>query len=364
VFPDQLPAGYVAMLFEAWPQLEYLDREGRGSENYTLPYIVPERHEETDAGTRAAQHGTRAGCPNAVHNAFTTGRGGSRRVISPLGIVRHDIRMLCVLPIDCPLALSFAEAVSLAFFAGTGVSAVNTGPTGNQRSMLDTRGRLEPLVDVLLRQRLGNGQGGWDFKGCSERTLADEPSYWLRRLLAPVEFKWLSGLRLEAPPALPGSLQSSATGYSAIAIVSRQNGDGAAAAVSRSSGTVQQSVTAPGTNAVVSGGNLPSAQGSSRVRQPSYLEVVESSRLFNLGEDGEASATRYTFCLWCTACDCPSTGCFCKHLVAGRIEFRRSGHNEVWSDALLAPITHGRENTLYRTDGRGRVISPLGIVPH
>jgi hypothetical protein len=79
--------------------------------------------------------------------------------------------------------------------------------------MLDARGNLEPVVDVLLHQRLKN----WGFKGCSERTLADEPSYWLRRLLAPVEFKWHSGLHMEVPAVhvsqnQGGALQSAATG--------------------------------------------------------------------------------------------------------------------------------------------------------
>ena len=66
--------GYNALLFEAWPQLEY-PGHGRSSEDYTLPYIGQERHEETDPCTRADLHGTRAGCENVVHIAFTTGRG-------------------------------------------------------------------------------------------------------------------------------------------------------------------------------------------------------------------------------------------------------------------------------------------------
>ena len=39
------------------------------------------------------------------------------------------------------------------------------------------------------------------------------------------------------------------------------------------------------------------------------------------------------------------------HLVAGRIEFRRGGHDDAWSDLLLAPMTHGRENERYSPDG-------------
>ena len=83
-----------------------------------------------------------------------TGRGANRRVVSPLGTVRRTVRMLCALPLDCPAALNLAEALAVAFFAGSGVASINHGPTGNKRGMLDSRGNLEPLVDVLLRQRI------------------------------------------------------------------------------------------------------------------------------------------------------------------------------------------------------------------
>ncbi len=39
VFSEQLPAGYLAALFETWPQLEHLAGQGRDCEDYTLPYI-------------------------------------------------------------------------------------------------------------------------------------------------------------------------------------------------------------------------------------------------------------------------------------------------------------------------------------
>ena len=362
IFPEQLPAGYLAMLFEAWEQLEHLAKDGRGNENYTLPYIGQERHEETAPGTRAGQCGTRAGCPNAVHISFTTGRGSNRRVVSPLGTVRRDVRMLCVLPIDCPLALNFAEAIALAFFAGSGVPFVNNGPTGNKRGMLDARGNLEAHVDVLLRQRLKD----WGFKGCSERTLADEPSYWLRRLLAPVEYKWRSGLRLEVPvsQAPGGALQSMAAGLPGVSVLGGANiASDAADALTPSivpvgAGTCQCDVqvstaglTAADTN--VRHDVVLSVHASGHRHQPTFLQVVESSRLFNLGDDSslsDAVASRFTFCLWCNACDCPVASCICKHLVVGRIEYLRDGHAEVWSDSLLAPITHGREKELYASD--------------
>jgi hypothetical protein len=353
VFPEQLPIGYCAMLFEIWQQLEYLVTEGRGSESYTLPYIGQERHEETDPGTRAGAHGTRAGCPNAVHISFTTGRESNRRVISPLGEVRRDVRMLCALPVDCPLALNFAEATAEAFFAGSGVTSVNTGPAGNRRGMIDARGRLEPLVDVLLRQRLGSGQGGWGFKGCSERTIADEPSYWLRRLLAPVEYKWLCGLRLELPPAQTHTVTVNEVSNSQAMPVFQVAGESDSvdsvgcrlvSSTSASHTGILQSDTAVSittsafTSAAATATTMPVPAAITGVRsllrvtpgrrhQPTYIEVVEASQLFDLGDDWDAtgSSLRYTFCLWCNACDCPVSASICKHLVAGRIEYRRDG---------------------------------------
>ena len=123
--------------------------------------------------------------------------------------------MLCVLPVDCPAALNFAEAAAQAFFAGSGVPVVNNGPVGNKRGMLEPRGTLEPLVDILLRQRLSTtGQGAWGLRGCAERTIDDEPSYWLQRLMA---HKWavvctvLSPRPSPLPLGLPQSIQCQLT---------------------------------------------------------------------------------------------------------------------------------------------------------
>ena len=127
---------------------------------------------------------------------YTSGRGESRRVVSPRGPVRREERILAALPLDCPQALSMAEALAVAFCAGSGVAFLNNGPTANKHGMLDARGGRKATVDVLLRQRISD----WGIEGCSARTVADEPSYWLQRMLAPWEHKWCSGLHLGAPP--------------------------------------------------------------------------------------------------------------------------------------------------------------------
>ncbi len=88
VFPEQLPVDYLAMLFEALPQLEYLASVGRNSEDYMLPYVGQERHEELEPLLRPSACGTRAGCPNAVHIMFTTGCG-SKKLATPY---RHRLR--------------------------------------------------------------------------------------------------------------------------------------------------------------------------------------------------------------------------------------------------------------------------------
>ena len=80
--------------------------------------------------------------------------------------------------------------------------------------------------------------------------------------------------------------------------------------------------------------------------KPSWLQVVESWR--NPDKDG---AVVYEFCLWCNACNCPSSGCVCKHVLTGRIDHLREGNPAAWSDALLSPITRGREKTLYSQSG-------------
>ena len=91
--------------------------------------------------------------------------------------------------------------------------------------------------------------------------------------------------------------------------------------------------------------NLCFAYMCHSVRMLAASPFVESWR--NPDPDGAVS---YEFC---NACNCPaSCCCVCKHLLTGRIDYFREGNSAAWSDALLAPMTHGRERTLYGT-GRG-----------
>jgi len=350
VFPEHVPDGYLATMFEAWEQLEFLHSAGRGSEDYMLPYVGKERHEETEPFTRSSQCGTRAGCPNAIHIQCTVGRGGGRRVISPLGPVRRVERMLAALPLDCPSALDMAETLMLGFIAGSGVPALNNGPTGNKRGMLDARGKLDATADLLLRERIRE----WGVAGCSTRQVDDEPSYWLRRLLAPWAHKWRAGLHLGAPPTLI-SRESAQRGSSLSAGACDGGDTDISAALTLLVPTAPRGppsaapVPAPISTryVVIESITLPSGPQHWQ-QEPSYLQVMESWR--NPDPDGAAS---YEFCLWCNACNCPaSCCCVCKHLLTGRIDYIREGNSAAWSDALLAPITHGRERTLYGT-GRG-----------
>lgn len=91
-----------------------------------------------------------------------------------------------------------AVTLMLAFLCWQRGSILNNGPTANKRGMLDAWGSLEATVDGLLRQRFQE----WGVTGCASKTLADEPSYWLRRLLAPWEHKWRAGVHLGPPPVL------------------------------------------------------------------------------------------------------------------------------------------------------------------
>jgi len=318
VFPDQLPDGYLASMFEAWPQLRHLHECGRGKEEYLLPYVGQERHVETVPYSRPGAHGSAAGCPSITHITYRVGRGEKRRVVSPLGSIRREERILAVLPLDCPQSLDMAEAQAVAFCAGSGIAFLNNGPTANKRGMLDSRCGIDATSDVLLHQRIRE----WGIKGCMERFVADEPSYWLRRLLVPWEHKWLSGLHIGSPSTL------------ANGTVGREDhdvGQSAAACVASSS-------SASGRYVILSSAAL---QVQEQHHQPSYLQVVESWR--NPEPDG---AEVYELCLWCSACNCPTAGFVCKHILTARIDYLCEGRPAVWSDSLLSPITLGRDKEL------------------
>ena len=213
------------------------------------------------------------------------------------------------------------EALAVAFCAGSGVAFLNNGPTANKHGMLDARGGRKATVDVLLRQR------DWGIEGCSARTVADEPSYWLQRMLAPWEHKWCSGLHLGAPPpAVPPHTSDMGVDASSLSQP--------LAHTATSIATARYAIRSADAIAIET---VPRAK-------PTYLEVIESWR--NPDPDG---AVEYEFCLWCSACTCPAVGCACKHVLAGRIERLREGMSVVWRDELLGPLTQGRKKTLYST---------------
>lgn len=337
VFPSAVPDGYLALLFEVWGLLKFLQDSGRGGEEFMIPYIGKERHEESVPFTRSRACGTTAGCTNAIHIQHVVGRGSARRVISPLGAVRRVDRMLAVLPLDCPLALNMAETLSMAFFAGSGVSCLNNGPTGNKRGMLDARGSYEATDDILVRERIRD----WGITGCTSSTVADEPSYWLRRLLAPWEHKWVSGLHLGVPPRHVEARVDDAEFRPPGGVTS-----GRALSSNHEIALPVPALTVHGVSSryVILEADIPQQK---QCTKPSWLQVVESWR--NPDKDG---AVVYEFCLWCNACNCPSSGCVCKHVLAGRIDHLREGNPAAWSDALLSPITRGRERTLYTRHGQ------------
>ena len=83
-----------------------------------------------------------------------------------------------------------------------------------------------------------------------------------------------------------------------------------------------------------------------RLPRSSYLQVVESSRIFTLGDSAAGALQVHVFfCLWCNACDYPASHCICKHVIVGRIGYLRDRGTRklLWRDSLLCPITQRRE---------------------
>ena len=175
--------------------------------------------------------------------------------------------------------------------------------------------------------------------------------------------KWRCGLHCSFTQAEPASSGSTAVDSMSIDVFAGSSGSAAAAggaSVAVADSGIVSHLSASSRDSRVGTPPASAADGATMVThgvlraksvlqpRPTFLQVVESSGIFNISDDA-GGAPQYTFCLWCNTCNCPATGCICKHVICGRIEYQRDGHSVAWSDLLLDPLTHasGRHRELY-----------------
>ena len=109
--------------------------------------------------------------------------------------------------------------------------------------------------------------------------------------MVPVEYKWLSDLRIEVPHAQDGAASPPLTtsGLSILVSGLAANSSSAVAAsavaiASSETGLVLASATAADASATVAGTGVIFSRASDRQQPPTYLDVVESIHFFDLDD--------------------------------------------------------------------------------